>query len=178
VYKPQNDKDPYGLSYADFVVPLVKAVQELSSQNDSLKTAGNIQQQINGSLQKQLDDLKNTINQMQNAMGQCCSSFSSSMTDQKTSSSFGNSSAAKLEQNSPNPFNQNTVIKYFIPLDFHSAQLVVTDLTGRSLKTFEIKNAGDGQQTITANELPSGNYQYRLILNGSIIDSKKMELLR
>ncbi|HRI20489.1 MAG TPA: tail fiber domain-containing protein, partial [Panacibacter sp.] len=33
VYKPQNDKDPYGLSYADFVVPLVKAVQELSKIN-------------------------------------------------------------------------------------------------------------------------------------------------
>ena len=28
VYKPKNDKDAYGLSYADFVVPLVKAIQE------------------------------------------------------------------------------------------------------------------------------------------------------
>jgi hypothetical protein len=28
VYKPQNETDAYGLSYADFVVPLVKAVQE------------------------------------------------------------------------------------------------------------------------------------------------------
>ena len=31
LYKPQNSKDPYGLSYAAFVVPLVKAVQELSN---------------------------------------------------------------------------------------------------------------------------------------------------
>ena len=28
VDKPQNDKDSYGLRYAEFVVPLVKAVQE------------------------------------------------------------------------------------------------------------------------------------------------------
>lgn len=28
LYKPQNEKDPYGISYADFVVPLVKAIQE------------------------------------------------------------------------------------------------------------------------------------------------------
>ncbi len=28
VKKPQNDKDNYGLTYSDFVVPLVKAVQE------------------------------------------------------------------------------------------------------------------------------------------------------
>ena len=36
VYKPQNNKDPYGLSYSEFVVPLVKAVQELSKKNEEL----------------------------------------------------------------------------------------------------------------------------------------------
>ena len=33
---PKNDKDVYGLRYAEFVVPLVKAVQELSKQNEQL----------------------------------------------------------------------------------------------------------------------------------------------
>src|SRR5436190_1399747 len=33
---PKNDKDLYGLRYAEFVVPLVKAVQELSAQNDKI----------------------------------------------------------------------------------------------------------------------------------------------
>jgi hypothetical protein len=37
VNAPQHDKDNYSLVYADFVPSLVKAVQELSSQNDSLK---------------------------------------------------------------------------------------------------------------------------------------------
>lgn len=31
---PKNDKDLYGIRYAEFVVPLVKAVQELSKQNE------------------------------------------------------------------------------------------------------------------------------------------------
>jgi hypothetical protein len=34
VDKPKNDKDIYGLRYDEFVVPLVKAVQELSKQNE------------------------------------------------------------------------------------------------------------------------------------------------
>ncbi|MEP6747582.1 MAG: tail fiber domain-containing protein [Bacteroidota bacterium] len=34
---PKNDKDLYSLRYADFVAPLVKAVQELSGQNEQLK---------------------------------------------------------------------------------------------------------------------------------------------
>jgi hypothetical protein len=113
-------------------------------------------------LQKQIDDLKAMI----------VSGNSSSL-----SSINGQLSTASLEQNIPNPFNQSTVIKYYISSNFHSAQLIVTDLNGRNLKTFEIKNAGYGQQTIAANELTSGNYQYTLILDGRIIASKKMELL-
>src|SRR6266498_1561163 len=38
VDKPQNKDGLYGLRYDNFVVPLVKAVQELSQQNDELKS--------------------------------------------------------------------------------------------------------------------------------------------
>ena len=34
---PKNESDMYGLRYAEFVVPLVKAVQELAQQNEQLK---------------------------------------------------------------------------------------------------------------------------------------------
>ncbi len=34
---PKNENDLYGLRYAEFVVPLVKAVQELSHQNEAQK---------------------------------------------------------------------------------------------------------------------------------------------
>jgi hypothetical protein len=34
---PKNDNDVHGLRYADFVVPLAKAVQELSEENEELK---------------------------------------------------------------------------------------------------------------------------------------------
>jgi hypothetical protein len=37
IKKPQNENDHYGLRYAEFVVPLVKAVQELSEENEALR---------------------------------------------------------------------------------------------------------------------------------------------
>jgi len=37
VDKPKNEQDLYGLRYAEFVVPLVKAVQELQQQVEELK---------------------------------------------------------------------------------------------------------------------------------------------
>ncbi|MFN4083985.1 MAG: tail fiber domain-containing protein [Bacteroidia bacterium] len=49
---PKNQYDYYGLRYAEFTVPLVKAVQELSQQNTELKAA--IEQ-----LKKEINDLKN-----------------------------------------------------------------------------------------------------------------------
>lgn len=54
----KNGKDMYGIRYAEFVVPLVKAVQELSSQNEELKNQNKEQQKINNNLQKQIDELK------------------------------------------------------------------------------------------------------------------------
>ncbi len=39
VDKPKNEKDLYGLRYAEFTVPLVKAVQELDAENKQLKAA-------------------------------------------------------------------------------------------------------------------------------------------
>lgn len=39
VHRPDNNKDTYTLSYAEFVVPLVKAVQELSKENIELKAS-------------------------------------------------------------------------------------------------------------------------------------------
>ncbi len=47
VDKPQNDKDMYGSGYAEFVVPLVKAVQE--------------QQAVIEALQKQVEELKKQV---------------------------------------------------------------------------------------------------------------------
>jgi trimeric autotransporter adhesin len=37
VHAPENPTDNYGLAYAQFVVPLVKAVQELHAENDALR---------------------------------------------------------------------------------------------------------------------------------------------
>ncbi len=57
VYKPANSNDVYGLSYSDFVVPLVKAVQELNKKNES-------QARELGDQQRQINELKETINRI------------------------------------------------------------------------------------------------------------------
>jgi len=106
VYHPQNDKDLYGLSYADFVVPLVKAVQELSIQND---------------LRKDLNDLKNIILSIQQRLqqGNAVNDATSSPVQQHK---ITLTDAASLQQNVPNPFTNTTNISYSLPNNFSSAQ--------------------------------------------------------
>jgi hypothetical protein len=55
VVLPQNERDNYGLRYAEFVVPLVKAVQELKAENELLRQY--IDQEL-ASLRASVDEMK------------------------------------------------------------------------------------------------------------------------
>ena len=61
VDKPKNDKDFYGLRYAEFVVPLVKAVQEQQQMIEALRKENQTQKEARLRMQQQLDELKASI---------------------------------------------------------------------------------------------------------------------
>jgi trimeric autotransporter adhesin len=58
VDKPKNENDMYGLRYAEFVVPLVKAMQEQQHQIEILNKQNNTSKQIIDELRKRLDKLE------------------------------------------------------------------------------------------------------------------------
>ena len=63
---PKNDKDFYGLRYAEFVVPLVKAVQELSTKNEELAKKNETLEKNYLQQQKQIDELKEALMKLLN----------------------------------------------------------------------------------------------------------------
>jgi hypothetical protein len=152
VVVPQDSRGLYGLAYADFVVPLVRSVQQLSNKHDSLSS-------IVDSLQSQINDIQQEINNLKAAGGNSIN-------------------GAALRQNMPNPFNSNTIISYFIPAGATSSQLIISDAGGQIIKTFGISSQGEGLTTIYAGELASGIYFYTLIVNGNKIDTKKMVITK
>jgi hypothetical protein len=157
LHKPQNDKDTYGLNYTDFVVPLIKSVQELSASNDKL--------------QKQNSDLLNRLNQLEIKL--------ESLVKGGISSGGSNIlSSAKLEQNIPNPFNQTTLINYYVPESAGHALIKVTGINGEAIKTIQLNGTGSGQLTLQTATLASGNYTYSLYVDGNLIDTKVMVLAR
>jgi hypothetical protein len=80
-----------------------------------------------------------------------------------------------LLQNQPNPFNQNTIIRYTVPAGAN-AQIMIYDATGRLIKTLQATQSGQSQ--INASELKPGAYKYTLVTNGNVVASKTMVLLK
>ncbi len=142
---PKNEKDYYGLRYSEFVVPLVKAVQQLSAKNDSL--------------QQRLEKLEMLLG-----------ASPSNLT-------LINGSIA---QNSPNPFKGNTTVSYNLPQQgVGNAQIVVYDVAGKRLRMFNLPSQSRGTVHIDA------ILYYRraltsisLFINGKMIDTKKMVLIK
>ena len=148
----QNANDLYGLRYAEFVVPLVKAVQELSEQNVSL--------------QNQVEKLTELVNRL---------------LDKEESESFPgtrnfSTPDASLEQNYPNPFTSSATIAYTLPQTFRSARIVIASMSGQALSQIPISGAGAGSITITAGALSAGMYFYSLYVDDILVDTKRMSV--
>ncbi|RFC55412.1 beta strand repeat-containing protein [Brumimicrobium aurantiacum] len=80
-----------------------------------------------------------------------------------------------LYQNIPNPFNNTSTIKYYIPSWATSANLVVSDGMGKIVSNISIQEVGDyGNSHINAEGLSTGTYYYSLYVNQNIADTKKM----
>ena len=62
---PANSKELYSLSYEQFVVPLVKAVQELNAKNDALRLANESQEKTNEDLKLQISQLMQRIEKLE-----------------------------------------------------------------------------------------------------------------
>jgi hypothetical protein len=85
-----------------------------------------------------------------------------------------NNYAIVLDQNSPNPFAEQTTITYKIPVDVKDAQLFFYDNNGRVLKVVQITERGEGSLLVYASNLSSGTYTYSLVADAKLIDTKKM----
>ena len=152
VHAPESESDNYSLSYAQFVVPLVKGMQE--------------QQKTIEQLQLQIEELKKLIVQPANptAPAEPTKSIIVELSNESSS----------LDQNIPNPFTDQTIIAYNISQHSTSAKIVVATLTGQIIKTIPVSHKGKGQIIISGKGLSSGTYVCTLLVDGKVEGSKRM----
>lgn len=147
VKAPQNDKDHYSIRYSEFVVPLVKAVQELTAKVEAQE--------------KEIKTLKKQLGTTQGTSGSAIEDSS-------------NGRGAALHQNYPNPFSTDTEISVSLPDDIRYANLIFYTMEGKQLKVIPLLSRGDFRVKVQGSELSEGMYLYALMADGKIIDSKRL----
>jgi len=150
--------DYKAVNYTELIPIIIKAMQE--------------QQQVIRDLQQKNNDQQNEINKLKEIAGISTGNTSSL----QSVASGGN--GGYLQQNTPNPFAQNTTIGCYVPFASKQAKLIVYSSDGNPVKTYILSNKGMNEVSITAGALASGKYSYSLLIDGRITESKNMILTR
>lgn len=145
---PKNEHDLYALRYSEFVVPLVKAVQELYTLNEQKDSI--------------IAEFREALNEIARRDGRALP--------------YNNKTG--ISQNYPNPVRQSTVIEYTLPDNVGAARLVLTDAAGRMLKNYNLNKSPGGNITLNTGTLASGVYNYSLIVDGKVIQTRKLTVAR
>jgi trimeric autotransporter adhesin len=157
---PKNESDHYSIRYAEFVVPLVKAVQELSSNAEAQ--------------QKQIEEQKKLIEQQQKQIEVLLAGLNSKV-DIGGNGTNGNTKAF-LRQNNPNPFTSETEIKMTLEETVGHATIIIYSLEGTEMKNIPVNDRGEVSVKISGSELSAGMYLYTLMTDGQVVDTKRMVL--
>lgn len=173
------------LNYNAFTAILIKGIQEQQQKIDSLKTktksidslrAKNTSQDaLIASLQNQLNALTSTINS-------CCDDKHDNgnhnghqkVANNQTNVELNDAQSVILLQNIPNPFAEQTTISYSLPDNTVKAQMLFYNAQGKLIQSTELSQKGKGTLNVFASDLSSGIYTYTLVVDGKIIETKKM----
>ncbi len=183
-----------GVNYNSFIALLTAAMQVQQGKIDSLEQKGSKQESL---LQKQdfLISKQDSINkalqdQINQIVNNCCAKGAQSRGTQNNGNNnngvgdnksigainveLSNSDVIILNEAAPNPFAEQTLITFNIPEKCNTAQMLFYDSNGKLLKSVDIQKRGKGQMYVFGTDLMNGTYSYTLIVDGKIIDTKRM----
>lgn len=123
---------------------------------------------------RSIQELKQELDEMK---GQSNARMTRSESGHEQEMSLTSTSANILYQNSPNPFREQTIIRFKLANDVQDASICFFDMNGRLLKKLPI-SSGMNSISIGGYELGEGLFLYSLIVNGQEIDTKKMVIIK
>jgi hypothetical protein len=151
------------VNYIELIAILTKGVQEQQKQIESLK-----------------EDLLAKTDELTNRLNSCCtigelrSTSTNATYAHQTDIKLTNAQSIVLEQNVPNPFAEQTSISYYLPDNTQKAQMLFYNSQGRLIQSVDLKEKGKGMVNVFASDLSNGIYTYTLVVDGKIIEARKM----
>ena len=179
---PKNEADFYGLRYAEFVVPLVKAVQEqqetINLQQESINLLVAALEKKGIEVGKLKDKGKATPKEQGKDLGS-----EVIQTPANTSDLGALPTDYELSQSYPNPSNPSATIAYALPHD-GTVTLEIYNSLGQKVRTLVNEFQGAGYKSVVWNgrndageSVASGSYVYRLVA-ANHVKTQKMILAK
>jgi hypothetical protein len=152
----------FAVDYNGIIPYLIGGMKQQQSTIDSLRYTDSL-------LLSKLDQLEQMINNCCNAQGSAGGThrMSQSVTLEEVTTIV-------LNQNTPNPFSEETYIDFEIPSYVKKSIIIIYDKIGNVLKSIPVSDRGKGSIHIYAENLSSGTYAYSLVCDGVTIDTKQM----
>jgi Secretion system C-terminal sorting domain len=125
-------------------------------------------------------DMQSQVQELQGQVQELRSLLASSLCLTKNQlSSLDAESTTYLGDIHPNPANTSTTIDYSLPQGVGGALCQVYSLDGKVVTSISLPAvSGKSQVQLTTSQLASGMYIYALIVDGKVLDSKKLAVVR
>src|SRR5207247_402907 len=127
-------------------------------------------------LLKGIQELNDKVNDLQSQLDGCCGLGRAEGNNNSNQQTIDLKSAHinSLGQSVPNPHKDQCSIPYYIDETAGSAQIIFTDEMGRVVNNVDVIGRGNGQLTVFSSQLADGVYSYSLVVDGKVVDTKKM----
>ncbi len=145
-----------GVSYHDIIALLLEGIKEMQSQMETMESM----------MYSQELDIVSMKNRLSTSGGGAAAGSGSLQLAMPV-----------LYDNTPNPFDVDTEIQYFLPATYQSASIMIHDMQGGPISSYPLLQSGFGSLLIQGAQMKAGMYLYTLIVDGKIIDSKRMILV-
>lgn len=124
-------------------------------------------------MQSQIQDLKDQVQELRSLLS---TRLALSTAELKK---LDNESAGWLGDVHPNPANSVTTIDYSLPTGVGAATCQIYSLAGAPVATLVLSNAqGRSQVQLSTSQLASGMYVYALVVDGKVLDTKKLVVVK
>jgi hypothetical protein len=124
-------------------------------------------------MQNQIQDLQNQVQELRSLLS---SRLALSAAEQKQ---LQNESAGWLGDIHPNPANSSTTIDYSLPSGVGAATCQIYSLNGNIVTAMSLPPAqGKSQVQLNTSQLAQGMYIYALVVDGKVLDTKKLVVAR
>jgi len=162
---------------SDLMYTGLNAIKELATvtedQHEELVKNLEKEKRKNRALENRVTELESKLEQLINSLAQ----NHSQETLYSNSVLLSAQISDKLHPNIPNPLNHSTLIKYELSRASDKASILIQDTHGSVLQEIMLPNHlknGTVEFNATNAGLSPGTYIYSLVVNGEVVDSKKM----